>query len=115
MVIYLEIKFKYILQVSNFSDRIGGRLKSTLLNTNAKRKSPFDSGGQFVSASQTHLMRLLRRLNIEIHENTNDVGYTLGDLGGNNFYKTSTVPPVFGETSTAQDIIRFLGMVAFNN
>lgn len=59
-------------------------------------------------------MRLLRKLDIEIHENINDYGYTLGDFSESNFFKTSTMPPVFGDTAPAQDIMRFLGTVMYS-
>ncbi|KAI4456235.1 amine oxidase [Holotrichia oblita] len=91
------------------NDRIGGRVHSTLLKAGKNRVLPFDTGGQFICEQQIHLMQLLRKLNIVTEENVNDYGFTLGDFNEGQFYKTDSMPPIFGETIHAEDIIQFLG------
>ncbi|GJQ73705.1 hypothetical protein Trydic_g14040 [Trypoxylus dichotomus] len=91
------------------NDRIGGRVQSTLINVGKSEKELLDIGGQFIGTQQTHLMTLLKKLDIKLYENVNNRGYTLGDFCEGNFYKTTTMPPIFGDTATAQDIMQFLG------
>lgn len=82
-----------------------------MLDAGRNRILPFDIGGHFICPQQIHLMKLLQKLNISIQENANDYGCTLGDFHQGQFYKTYSMPPVFGETFHIQDIIQFLGKV----
>lgn len=101
--------FRFVVRCS---DRIGGRLSSIpLLVGNGNEVKTYDLGGQWVSTAQTHLLKLLHKLDIQLHKPGKRKGKTIGEFQTGGLYTSRTDPPVFGTTVDRFAVFRFFVMV----
>lgn len=71
----------------------------------------FDFGGQWISGSQTHLSKLLKEFNINMHKSNEKRGKTIGEFKKGCIHTSKADPPIFGGVLDRLTIFRFFVMV----
>jgi hypothetical protein len=106
------VRFNIIVSVSCISDRVGGRTLTVPVKVSNLQTEQFDLGGQWVSSSQPHILRLLQELNLHTYPQYS-AGCKVGLAGATVFEKCSSSFPYFGSYYSCYELRQFLLKVSF--
>lgn len=106
------MKFHSGISVSCISDRVGGRTLTVPVKTSDLLTEQFDLGGQWVSSSQPHILRLLQELNLHTYPQYS-AGCKVGLAGATVFEKYSSSFPYFGSFYSCYELRQFVLKVSF--
>nr|CAD7259331.1 unnamed protein product [Timema shepardi] len=91
-------------------ERIGGRTLTVPIKTAGDQTDQFDLGGQWVSSSQTQIIKLLTELQLVTYPQYND-GCKIGQAGNAMLYNYTCDFPNFGSIFTQYELNKFVTKV----
>jgi hypothetical protein len=106
------VGFDITISVSCISDRVGGRTLTVPVKVSNLQTEQFDVGGQWVSSSQPHILRLLQELNLHTYPQYS-AGCKVGLAGATVFKKYSSSFPYFGSYYSCYELQQFILKVSF--